>query len=92
MGEATGAAVDGRLWDVVEDGDVRAGVGLRRARIPARLLYGDVAEIEYDVDAASGAVQSVDLFAFVNPAERVQVGVGYMVAPQPRAFIGTLSS
>lgn len=67
----------------------RYGAGLRRARVQGRLLYRDLAGAEYDVDAASGTVQSVDLFAFVNVSERVQARAGYFVVPQPRAFIGT---
>ena len=67
----------------------RLGFGLRRARAQARLLYRNLAGVEYDVEAASGTVQSVDLFIFANVSERVQLRAGYFPMPQPRSFIGT---
>jgi len=77
----------------VEDGGTseatRVGVGLRRARIQARVLYGDAAGVEYDVELGSGAVQSVDLFAFATLSEAVQARVGYFPVAQPRGAILT---
>lgn len=67
----------------------RYGVGLRRARIQARVLYRDLAGVEYDVDGGSGTVQSVDLFAFANLTDDVQVRVGYFPVPQPRGGVLT---
>ena len=77
----------------VEDGDgpdaTRYGTGLRRARIQARLLYRDLAGVEYDVDGGTGTVQSVDIFAFANVAPSVQVRLGYFPIAQPRAGVLT---
>ena len=67
----------------------RYGFGIRRARIQARVLYRDVAGVEYDVEGGSGTVQSVDLFAFANLTERVQARVGYFPVAQPRGGILT---
>lgn len=71
------------------DDAVRYGAGLRRARLQARVLYRDLAGVEYDVDAGAGRVQSVDLFAFANLAEGVQARAGYFPVPQPRGGILT---
>ena len=68
---------------------IRYGAGLRRARIQARVLYRDVAGVEYDVEGGSGTIQSVDLFAFANFSERVQARVGYFPGAQPRGAIAT---
>ncbi|WP_420455119.1 hypothetical protein [Rubrivirga sp.] len=68
---------------------VRYGAGLRRARIQARVLYRDLAGVEYDVDGGSGTVESVDLFAFANVADGVQARVGYFPVAQPRGGILT---
>jgi hypothetical protein len=76
----------------VEDGaadDTRYGVGLRRARIQARVLYRDVAGVEYDVEGGSGTIQSVDLFAFANLSDQVQARVGYVPVAQPRGAVLT---
>ena len=71
-------------------GDVtRYGAGLRRARIQARVLYRDLAGVEYDVDGGTGTVQSVDLFAFANVSPEVQVRLGYFPVPQPRGGVLT---
>ena len=71
------------------DETVRYGAGIRRARIQARVLYRDLAGVEYDVDGGSGTVQSVDLFAFANLAEGVQARVGYFPIAQPAGGILT---
>ena len=71
------------------DEAVRYGAGIRRARIQARVLYRDLAGVEYDVEAGSGTVQSVDLFAFANLSPSVQARVGYFPVAQPRAGILT---
>ena len=68
---------------------VRYGTGLRRARIQARVLYRDRAGVEYDVDGASGAVESVDLFGFAALADGVQMRVGYFPMAQPRGGVLT---
>ena len=68
---------------------VRYGAGLRRARLQARVLYRDLAGVEYDVEGGAGTVESVDLFAFANLAERVQARVGYFPVAQPRGGILT---
>jgi hypothetical protein len=77
---------------VEQDGDeeaVRYGAGLRRARIQARVLYRDLAGVEYDVEGASGAIESVDLFAFANLSGSVQARVGYFPIAQPAGGILT---
>ena len=77
----------------VEDADgddrTRYGFGIRRARIQARVLYRDLAGVEYDVEGGSGTVQSVDLFAFANLSETVQARAGYFPVAQPRGGILT---
>ena len=82
-----------RLSVGVEDGDgddaTRYGAGIRRARIQARVLYRDLAGVEYDVEGGSGSVESVDLFAFANLADGVQARVGYFPVAQPRGGILT---
>ena len=82
-----------RLSVAVEDPDgddaTRYGAGIRRARIQARVLYRDLAGVEYDVEGGSGSVESVDLFAFANLAEGVQARVGYFPVAQPRGGILT---
>ena len=67
----------------------RYGFGLRRARIQARVLYRELAGVEYDVEGGSGTVQSVDLFGFVNLTESVQARVGYFPVAQPRGAVLT---
>ena len=69
--------------------EARVGFGLRRARIQAQLRYRDRLGVEYDVEAGSGVVQSVDLFAFADLSDRVQVRVGYLPGAQPRSNIPT---
>ncbi len=86
-----GVAVQDALGDpLVRGADaVRYGAGLRRARIQARVLYRDLAGVEYDVDGGSGTVESVDLFAFANLADGVQARVGYFPVAQPAGGILT---
>ena len=84
--------IQARVSFGVEDaGDdaTRYGAGLRRARIQARVLYREVAGIEYDVEGGSGTIESVDLFAFVGVAENVQARIGYFPVPQPRGGVLT---
>jgi hypothetical protein len=71
------------------DEATRYGFGLRRARIQARVLYRDLAGVEYDVEGGSGTVESVDLFAFANLADGVQARVGYFPVAQPAGGILT---
>ena len=72
------------------DGEtVRYGAGLRRARIQARVLYRDLVGVEYDVDAGTGSVESVDLFVFAHLAESVEARVGYFPAPQIQGGVVT---
>ncbi|MDT7857739.1 hypothetical protein RQM47_13890 [Rubrivirga sp. S365] len=75
--------------DAEGDDEVRYGAGLRRARLQVRVLYRDLAGVEYDVDGGAGRVQSVDLFAFVALAEGVQARAGYFPVAQPRGGILT---
>ena len=77
------------VQDDAGDDATRYGVGLRRARIQARVLYRDLAGVEYDVDGGTGGVQSVDLFAFANVSPGVQVRLGYFPVPQPRGGVLT---
>ena len=83
--------VQPRVGVGVEDpgGQTRYGAGLRRARIQARVLYRDVAGVEYDVEGGSGSVESVDLFAFANLSPGVQARVGYFPVAQPRGAVLT---
>lgn len=69
--------------------DRRIGFGLRRARVQVNLTYLDRVGLEYDLDAAPGDVRSVDLFAYYDVSDAVQVRVGRMPVAQPRAFIPT---
>lgn len=75
----------------VEDAsdETRYGVGLRRARIQARVLYREAVGVEYDVEGGSGSIQSVDLFAFATLADGVEARVGYFPVAQPRGAIFT---
>ena len=72
--------------------DRRLGFGLRRARVQFNLTYRDQVGLEYDMDLATGDVRSVDLFAFYNVADNVQLRVGRMPVAQPRAFVPTSNS
>ncbi|MEM1057091.1 MAG: hypothetical protein AAGI52_16335 [Bacteroidota bacterium] len=72
-----------------DENEVRYGFGLRRARIQARVLYRDIAGVEYDVGGASGNIESVDLFAFANLTREVQARVGYFPVAQPAGGILT---
>jgi hypothetical protein len=69
--------------------DARLGVGLRRARVQFNLTYRDRVGLEYDLDAAPGDVRSVDLFAFYDVNDRVQIRAGRLPVAQPRAYIPT---
>ncbi|MEM1126198.1 MAG: hypothetical protein AAGI71_06055 [Bacteroidota bacterium] len=71
------------------DNATRYGFGLRRARFQARVLYRDLAGVEYDVEGGSGVIESVDLFAFANLAEGIQMRVGYFPIAQPAGGILT---
>ena len=78
-----------RVSVAVQDEDARYGAGIRRARIQARVLYRDLAGVEYDVDGGSGTVESVDLFAFARLAENLEARLGYFPVPQPRGGVLT---
>lgn len=69
--------------------DQRLGFGLRRARVQFNLTYRDRVGLEYDVDTAPGDVRSVDLFAFYDVTDGVQVRAGRLPVAQPRAYIPT---
>lgn len=72
-----------------EETTQRLGFGLRRARIQARVTYQDRLGVEYDVDAATGAVQSVELFGFWQATDRAELRLGRLAVAQPRAFTPT---
>ncbi len=78
------------LTDGANDDQERVGWGVRRARARFVLTLSDGLGANYDVDVASGSLQSVDLFAFYQPNENVRIRVGRMASAQPRAHIGTL--
>lgn len=67
----------------------RIGFGLRRARLQGRVTAGGQFGAEYDVELSPGSVQSVDVFAFANVADRVRVRAGQLAGAQPRGFVPT---
>lgn len=71
------------------DGTERLGLGLRRARLQFRLTLLERAGMEYDIDTTPGDLRSVDLFAFYDLSETVQVRAGRLPPPQPRGFVPT---
>jgi hypothetical protein len=74
-----------------DDDDARAGWGVRRARARFRLFLASGLGANYDVDVASGSLESVDLYAFYQPPNPYwYFRVGRMASAQPRAHIGTL--
>lgn len=72
-----------------EDASERFGFGLRRARFQARVSYQNRLGVEYDVDAATGAVQSVELFGFWQATDQVEVRFGRVAGAQPRGYTPT---
>ena len=71
------------------DGTERLGLGLRRARLQFRLTLRDRVGMEYDVDTTPGDLRSVDLFAFYDISETVQLRAGRLPPAQARGFIPT---
>ena len=67
----------------------RFGYGIRRARFRVQVQLQNQIGVRYDVDVASGGLQSVDLFAFYNASPEVTVRFGIMPSAQPRAHIFT---
>ncbi len=73
-----------------EGGDVtRLGFGLRRARLRTTATFLSSFGVHYDVDLSSGALSSVDLYAFYRPTDRIRLRFGYLAGAQPRAYIFT---
>lgn len=77
------------LTDGADDDQARVGWGVRRARARAVLTLSNGLGANYDVDVASGSLQSVDLFAFYNVNDNVRIRAGRMASAQPRAHVGT---
>ncbi|NBC85093.1 MAG: hypothetical protein GVY25_02765 [Bacteroidetes bacterium] len=71
------------------DDTERLGLGLRRARLQFRLTLLDRVGMEYDVDTTPGDLRSVDLFAFYDVSETVQLRAGRLPPAQARGFIPT---
>jgi hypothetical protein len=71
------------------DDTERLGLGLRRARLQFRLTLLDRVGMEYDVDTTPGDLRSVDLFAFYDLSEAVQLRAGRLPPAQPRGFVPT---
>lgn len=71
------------------DGTERLGFGVRRARLQFRLTLLDRFGMEYDVDTTPGDLRSVDLFAFYDLSETVQLRAGRLPPAQARGFIPT---
>lgn len=77
-------------WGLEEADDTeRLGLELRRARFQFRLTLLDRAGMEYDVDTTPGDLQSVDLFAFYDISETIQLRVGRLTPAQARGYIPT---
>jgi hypothetical protein len=71
------------------DDTERLGLGLRRARLQFRLTLLDRVGMEYDIDTAPGDLRSVDLFAFYDLSETVQLRAGRLPPAQARGYIPT---
>lgn len=71
-----------------QSGAERLGFGLRRARLQARVTVGRLGA-EYDAELSTGAIQAIDLFAFADVSDRVQVRAGLLAGAQPRALVPT---
>lgn len=71
------------------DGTERLGLGLRRARLQFRLTLLERVGMEYDVDTTPGDLRSVDLFAFYDISETMQLRAGRLPPAQARGFIPT---
>jgi hypothetical protein len=81
---SAGLTTDGAAEDTE-----RIGFGLRRARFRATATFRSDFGVHYDVDLGSGNLDSVDLYAFYNAAERWRLRFGYLAGPQPRAYVFT---
>lgn len=71
------------------DNTERLGLGLRRARLQFRLTLMERVGMEYDIDTTPGDLRSVDLFAFYDVSETVQLRAGRLPPAQARGFIPT---
>ena len=71
------------------DGTERLGFGLRRARLQFRLTLLDRLGMEYDVDTTPGDLRSVDLFAFYDVSDGLQLRAGRLPPAQARGFVPT---
>ena len=71
------------------DATERLGLGLRRARLQFRLTLLDRVGMEYDIDTTPGDLRSVDLFAFYDLSEAVQLRAGRLPPAQPRGYVPT---
>lgn len=71
------------------DDTQRLGLGVRRARLQFRLTLLNRVGMEYDVDTTPGDLRSVDLFAFYDISETVQLRAGRLPPAQARGFIPT---
>jgi hypothetical protein len=79
----------GFTTDGEADDTERLGFGLRRARFRATASFASQFGVHYDVDLGSGNLDSIDLYAFYNAADRWRLRFGYLAGPQPRAYIFT---
>lgn len=72
------------------EGDVeRAGFGIRRGRIDATVTTGGGFGINYDADFARGTLNTVDIFGFYEPSNKLRIRFGLFAPAQPRAYILT---
>lgn len=72
-----------------DDDLMRYGFGLRRARLRATATFRSTFGAHYDMDAGSGTLTSVDLYAFYQVAPRVRLRMGYLAGAQPRSYVFT---